>query len=789
MSGSNGVKRMKTTMLIALAGGVVGLSGMAQAQATKAGGGAEGATPVRLNVPQNQSHATYLVSNVNAATSAASLVFDAAPGHEYAGFTLYNQVVVKSDDVGLVRKVVATRPTEVATNAPVQVSELDLSGWVVVETGTVGQAVEIAEFLRVTERFESVSVDWRQPMVNLALPFNDPLVGNQWHLENLLDEEADLNTAAVYTMGYNGAGVTVGVIEAGEDNFLVDHPDLAGNFSLAKSQRMTLFPVDQSHGTAVAGIIGAVANNGEGVAGIAPGSRLAAIRNGSSIQTMQAFNWMLPSIQIKNNSWGPQNAPAPFIMRFVQADYVMDALERAARFGRGNKGQILIFAAGNEGQYLNFFGARADYHELTSSRWGIVVGAVGEDNVAASYTNAGSSVFVSAYSGGDAGRAITTTTTPSMFNPSYYTNNFAGTSAAAPVVAGVVALMLDANGSLTLTDVKHILADTSRPLNFSSTGIYFFTPAGPHPFGSTYWQTNGGFKRHSDAYGFGLIDAEAAVNAALSWVNVKKPQLFDTGIIPVGEAAPDANFVEFPPESGEYYIDQALFGPNSLTQQFCVRPDALLQEIEVTLSVEGAWVGDVMITLTSPFDTISTLAVPRPDPNGGYTEYTFTTYKHWGELSSGNWTLTLTDYIPAEPFDDNDGEYTVDLAPFQYDGIDGAAEKTLVSYRVRMYGEQQTAGDFFLCPPLGQACPGDMNGDGIVTVDDLQIFLDLYWIGDPWADLNDDGLVTYADLQLFLGSFSPGYCDPGPGPGGQNGRPFPGGGDVGTPIGGGPPGA
>ncbi len=777
---------MKTTVLMALAGAAMGMCGVAQAQQSKAvGGGVAPAEAVRLDVPLNRTRDAYMVSRVDGPSSVATKVFDAAPGIEIPGFVLYNQVVVRAGSADEVRKALASRPGSVATGATAVVSALELPGWFLIDTGTVRQAVEIATHLQ--GQFDSVTVEHRAPAVNMNIPFNDPLLGDQWHLFNDVNVGHDLGVAAVYGMGITGRGVTVGVIEAGEDNFLIDHPDLAGNFNAARSMGMTLFPVDQSHGTAVAGLIAAVANNGEGGAGVAHGAKLAAIRNGSTLQTMQAFNWQSPTIAIKNNSWGFSNAPAPLIMHFTSPDYVMDAVERAGKFGRGGKGAILVWSSGNEGQYLSFFGARSDYTQMTASRWPIVVGAVGEDNNLASYSNTGSSVFVSAYSAGNAGRGMTTTNAPSFLNPDLYTDMFGGTSAAAPVASGVIALMLEANPGLTLRDVKHILADTSIPLNFSSFGTYFFLPAGPHPFGSTYWQVNGGFKRHSDAYGFGLINAEAAVNAAMSWVSVKKPEMFDTGIVIVGDSPPDAEFVEFPPESGEFYINHALNGPQSSTQSFCVRPDAVLEEVEVTLTIEGAWTGDLMITLQSPYDTLSTLAVPRPDPVGSYTDWTFTTYKHWGELTSGNWTITITDWIPAEPFDDNDGEYTVDLAPFGWDGIPGAAEKTWVSYRVRMYGKRVSDGEFFLCPPLNQRCPGDMNGDGIVTPEDLMIFLELWYAGDPWADLNDDGLVTYLDLQLFLTNFRPGYCDPGPGPGGQNGRPMPGGGDVGTPIG--PPGS
>ena len=84
-----------------------------------------------------------------------------------------------------------------------------------------------------------------------------------------------------------------------------------------------------------------------------------------------------------------------------------------------------------------------------------------------------------------------------------------GTSYAAPVVTGVIALMLEANPALTWRDVQGILATTASQTNPTDAS----------------WVTNGAGLTHSGKYGFGLVDAHAAVRAAVAWQNYPSEQL------------------------------------------------------------------------------------------------------------------------------------------------------------------------------------------------------------------------------------------------------------------------
>ncbi|MBL4590339.1 MAG: hypothetical protein JKY96_00110, partial [Phycisphaerales bacterium] len=162
------------------------------------------------------------------------------------------------------------------------------------------------------------------------------------------------------------------------------------------------------------------------------------------------------------------------------------------------------------------------------------------------------------------------------------------------------------------------------------------------------------------------------------------------------------------------------------------------------------------------------------------------------ELSGGEWRLVIADFRPdeaspegtppADPPDPTDLglEQVTYLNVFGLPGNPDHSEKTLVSYRLKIYGTEQGNPVFEGCAPVLTACPGDLNGDGIVNLVDLLIFLNWFTTGNILADMNFDGAVTFPDIQAFLNIWQPGFCDQTSGlPGG---RPIPGGGDTGPII-------
>ncbi|MBR5160969.1 MAG: proprotein convertase P-domain-containing protein, partial [Thermoguttaceae bacterium] len=316
----------------------------------------------------------------------------------------------------------------------------------------------------------------------------------------------------------------------------------------------------------------------------------------------------------------------------------MDPLELAAiemgiTEGRGGKGAIYVFAAGNEGEGnidVNMMG-------YTNSRYGITVGAVNQDGTKCEYSNTGASLLVVAPSGGDTtyddddvlvSATVSTTTTDRTGEDGYnnyesdeelqalipdyedlnYTNTFNGTSAATPVVSGVVALMLQANPNLTWRDVQQILVDTSVQVDVNNED----------------WVTNGAGRKVSYNYGFGLVNAEAAVKAALTLKNLPEE------LHCVGVSADSSMTIGAQCESIINISDKSI---------------GALETVEVTVNITHPTEGDLRIELISPDGTVSVLAQERRVrySDGGYDNYTFTTKRCWGEQAVGDWTLRITD--------------------------------------------------------------------------------------------------------------------------------------------------
>ncbi|MDX2108907.1 MAG: S8 family serine peptidase [Verrucomicrobiota bacterium] len=439
----------------------------------------------------------------------------------------------------------------------------------------------------------------------------EPLAFQQWHLINqsgygtLTTLGASVNAPGAWARGITGRGVVVGVVDDGFDPL---HVDLAPNYRADLSYDFNFNDPDPSHSldddghsVCVGGVIGA-AVNGVGVSGIAYNTGLASLRILSADVTedtdVAALTYKLGSVDIYNNSWGPGAADTGAYFSPI-GELTEKALEKGTKDGRDGKGAIYIWASGNDREGKD----RADYDGYSSSRYTISVTAVGRDFSAESYAEGGSCVMVTAPStdilttdiSGDKG-----------YNPGDYAFDFNGTSAACPMVSGVVALILEVNPNLTWRDVQHILIHSANPKQLVS----FSSWANP--------VTNEG---HDYLYGYGLVNADAAVALASTWVNVP---------------------AEATPLTGSVTINKQLSTIASTTT-VTIASDILVERVLVETTISHADWGDLRIILTSPSGVQSILAEPHTDVGGDYGWYVFSSVRHWGEHSKGLWTLTVTD--------------------------------------------------------------------------------------------------------------------------------------------------
>ncbi|MBO9422760.1 S8 family serine peptidase [Labrenzia sp. R4_2] len=373
----------------------------------------------------------------------------------------------------------------------------------------------------------------------MAIP-TDPLFINQWYLRNTTAGEFDLNIVDVWD-DYTGTGITIAVIDDGVE---ATHPDLSGNYSTIKdydlansSETITLGPSSQIdlfdgdfHGTAAAGILGATANNGIGVAGTAYGSTIFGIKHGQSIaDAINLVSGQLSiggvdrSAEVVNMSLGTLDS-TNFFDQQISSIAETNAMAFGVQNGRDSKGTIYVKSAGNERQ-VDVNGIPV-VTETNAAAWNatmhsISVAAVQRTGAVDDYSTPGSSLLVSAFGSPSPGQIQTTDVTGSGLNGGYtdgsdYTTDFNGTSAAAPQVSSVVALMLQANGNLGWRDVQTILANTARHVGTDIGGGVSGFERNAWAFnGADTW--NGGGFHFSRDYGFGLVDAKAAVRLAETW--------------------------------------------------------------------------------------------------------------------------------------------------------------------------------------------------------------------------------------------------------------------------------
>jgi subtilisin-like proprotein convertase family protein len=446
---------------------------------------------------------------------------------------------------------------------------------------------------------------------------------DQWHLKARSDEPAGANVRAVWPTT-QGTGVVIGIVDDGLQH---THPDLSPHYSSALSHDFNFndadpspttsgscetFPGADCHGTAVAGVAGAAGiPGGAGVSGVAPLAALAGLRliaaPESDADEANAFSHQLDAIHVLSNSWGPSDNGATLEGPGPLAEA---ARATAVTTGRGGKGRIFTWAAGNGKQTSD----NCNFDGYANSRYVIAVGALDDSAGQAFYSEPCSAMFVTAPSSGGA-RGITTTDLMGAAGyedpPGDYTSTFGGTSSATPVVSGTVALMLAQKPALTWRDVKHILRRTA----FRITPLDAGWTAGLFP--------------HNEKFGFGLIDAQAAVNMAATWTNVAT----ELSILPVADTM---GFNTIPDNS-----------PAGLTRTVVIGSEFAnftVEQVEVIFSATHPYRGDLEVTLTSPAGVESHLATVRPDDSGNnFSAWRFGTVRHWGESAQGTWTLKVAD--------------------------------------------------------------------------------------------------------------------------------------------------
>ena len=459
--------------------------------------------------------------------------------------------------------------------------------------------------------------------------YADPLYGCQWHLSNTgqfdgADQDINVEAAWGTTLG---SGVNVAVVD---EAMRTTHPDLRDNIVTARNHNFFSPPhaddeeEELFHATAVAGLIGA-RDNGRGVRGVAPRASLHSIDliGGftSDFQEGQAMALHLRETHISNNSWGPLDTGVPEPTHSAW----FSAIERGVRTGAGGKGISYVWAAGNGGRR----GDDANLDEYATHYGVTAVCAVNIDDTRSAFSETGANLWVCAPSDNESVQRGLMTTAPFGYEP-----DFGGTSGAAPVVSGVIALMRAANPELTWRDVKLILAATARKNDSTNSGW----EDGALKYGSST-------ERYSfnHEYGFGVVDAGAAVARALTWP--------DTDTLPAFREITGSS------TAAPLLIPDLPDGGTSTTITSTLEVDnyvEFVEFLEINIDLAHTSMRDLDIDLVSPSGVTSRLArkgqgyvfffffyIPSSSPIDG--NHRFGSARHLGENAAGTWTLRVTD--------------------------------------------------------------------------------------------------------------------------------------------------
>ncbi|MEL6349499.1 MAG: S8 family serine peptidase [Myxococcota bacterium] len=325
------------------------------------------------------------------------------------------------------------------------------------------------------------------PRVRAAVSFDDPHYPGQWYLE-------ELDAQVMFDRSLGDPAIRVAVIDSGID---INHPDLvdavddpydawSDDDDPSPNPGEYCFDGDgicDDHGTAVAGVVAARANNSEGIVGLCPACTLIPIKllgdgdDGRLSADIAAFEHAIAAdAAVINNSWG-------FVESIPVPQPLADVIDRAATEPRGGLGAVVIFAAGNDNREI----ADNELQALTSV---LCVSATDRYGQPTAYTNQGDSVDVSAPS-------ATVTIAPGQD----VLTTFGGTSAAAPVVSGMAAWALSVRPELSAEDLRQVLIDAAQP-----SPIVTHDEDGHHPI-----------------YGYGEISGQALVDALFTDAPADEP--------------------------------------------------------------------------------------------------------------------------------------------------------------------------------------------------------------------------------------------------------------------------
>lgn len=451
--------------------------------------------------------------------------------------------------------------------------------------------------------------------------FPDPLFREQWYLNGGTKDGFDMNIAPAWQKGYTGKGVVVSILD---DGIQTNHPDLALNYDKEASwdingkddDPMPQDNGDNKHGTRCAGEVAAVAFNQYCGVGVAYNASIGGVRmlDGTVNDAVeaQALGLNVDHIDIYSASWGPEDdgktvdGPGPLARR---------AFIFGVTNGRQGKGSIFVWASGNGGRHTD----SCNCDGYTNSIFTLSISSATQGGYKPWYLEECSSTLATTYSSGTPGhdKSVATVDMDGKLRPDHIcTVEHTGTSASAPIAAGMCALALEANPSLTWRDMQYIVVLTSKPAPLER---------------ESGWTLNGVKRKVSHKFGYGLMDGGAIVTLAEQWTNVPPQHICKSQ--EVKEERPiDPSYGS---QLNTFMDVNACLGTLNEVRY--------VEHVQCKLSLRFFPRGNLRILLTSPLGTTSTLLFERPRDvvSSNFDDWPFLSVHYFGEKVEGRWTLQI----------------------------------------------------------------------------------------------------------------------------------------------------
>lgn len=381
----------------------------------------------------------------------------------------------------------------------------------VVRAGSAGAAGAAIDRLRTSPLVLRADSDRLIRARRKALPA-DPYFLNQWYLHNTGQnggfDNRDICAEKAWDITRGTATVVVAIID---DGFQLDHPDLAANiytntaegspgidgdvntytndvhgwdFADKDNDPSPVFS-DDNHGTAMAGIIAAVADGSVGIAGVANRCRILPVR---VAMLMSESEW------VEAVAYAASIADVISISLYLDpSDAIRDAFSSALIEGRGGKGCVICTALGDDGILRRYSS------DTASSPQVITVSSTSNFDKRSYFADYGPSLCLVCPSGGGSSAIYTTDRTGANgYNAGSDYTYISGASASCPIVAGVAALMVAANPAWTGLEVRQMLEATCDRIDSTA-----------NTYGTRGWNRQ---------YGHGRVNAWAALtDARAAW--------------------------------------------------------------------------------------------------------------------------------------------------------------------------------------------------------------------------------------------------------------------------------